>query len=119
MNDTTLPDPVSLPPKEARAKSLKDWFVVVVIAFGVLTAFLAAGYVVREQNQSTQALLERIEEDSQERLQQAITVNVLTISCILAIEPESRTEQLLRECIEAGFADTPLDPPPIDTIPSG
>lgn len=89
--------------RERVSTFLGQWGVSVVIALVVVAAFAAPLAVIQETHDDTERILERLEHSVEEETERAIRVNVLTISCLLLIEPADRTEADLEACIRAGI----------------
>jgi PhoPQ-activated pathogenicity-related protein len=90
-----------------RKRTWCEWLVVAVLAVAVAAAVLTPVYVVKNQHDETEILVERIERQTEDRLEQSIRVNVSTISCMLLIEPADRTSSQLNACIREGLANFP------------
>ena len=98
--------------------SARDWTIIALIAIVVFAAFLAPAAVIRQQQDATERILARFEQNSEERLDQAISVNILTLLCVLQIEEQDRNRAKMRECVEMGFESAPdIEPPPPSAIP--
>lgn len=86
---------------------LTDW-VKTTIATLVIAAFIVTPvYVVRQQRQEIDRVITEIQNQASVRLEQAILVNTLTISCLLATPQEERNDELLRRCISEGVRQAP------------
>lgn len=90
----------------------KDLLLIIGLALVVLFAVLTPAYVVRVQHEDHDEIIAEIEAESQQRLEHAISVNTFTISCLLAIPEEERTDDVFRDCIEAGFERAESEAPP-------
>lgn len=90
------------------------WGTVMLIGVIVVAAFLAPLAVIRDSRNETERIIREIaadsERDRQAALDTAIRINVLTIGCLLLIEPEQRTNEDLDRCIREGLDEVETQP---------
>lgn len=101
-----------------RKRSFWEWVVMLLIGVTIFAIILTPVWVINEQHNETERVIAELERNADERLAESIQVNVLTITCILAIPPEERNVMNMTECINDGFAATDI-PAPTDPIPPG
>lgn len=88
-----------------RPRSWREWLTMLVVAGVVAMALVLPMYVIRTVHDDTERILARVEAEAIAANERAIRVNVLTISCLVLIPPEERTEQDLERCIREGFSE--------------
>lgn len=89
----------------ARPRTWKEWIYMAVITLVTVAALLLPVFVIDTIHDDTARILEEVEQEAIAANERAIRVNVLTISCLLLIEPEERGEADLDRCIREGFAE--------------
>lgn len=85
--------------------SARVWFITFVAVLFVGSVAALGWVLIQESQQETEQIVTVLETQARDARNQAIRINVLTISCVGTLPLEERTNDALSMCIREGLAE--------------
>lgn len=89
-----------------KPRDAADWWTLILAAIFTIIVIIGPIYVASQISEDTNRVISLLERQAVEARNQAIAVNVLTISCVSRLPVEERTDEALDTCIREGLVPT-------------